>query len=336
VTNGFGGLTNFRYSGKHLGIDGHYDYIGPTFRNADLGFLQTRVDKNEINGGLNLNQPDPRKVFRAQNYFVTATRRWNGGGLVFDKYIGAGTNLNFNNFWYLYFNYFYNFGRLDDLDSRGGPPIVRPKSDNINVGVGTDSRKRWNLFTNVAFGRDDGDGWYGFVAPNLRLQPSSRLQASIGASYNWAMDAAQWIENTDADGDGTEDNVYGRLRRNVVNITGRATYAFSRDMTLEAFLQPFVAVGDYSNIGKLARPSSFEFAPVALDDNPDFNRKSLRSTVVLRWEYLRGSTLFFVWNLSTSDESRPGTFSPARDLRSAFSAAGTNVLAIKINYWLTP
>jgi hypothetical protein len=336
VTNGFGGLTNFRYSGKHLGIDGHYDYIGPTFRNADLGFLQTRVDKNEINGGLNLNQPDPRKVFRAQNYFVTATRRWNGGGLVFDKYIGAGTNLNFNNFWYLYFNYFYNFGRLDDLDSRGGPPIVRPKSDNINVGVGTDSRKRWNLFTNVAFGRAVGDGWYGFVAPNLRLQPSSRLQASIGASYNWAMDAAQWIENTDADGDGTEDNVYGRLRRNVVNITGRATYAFSRDMTLEAFLQPFVAVGDYSNIGKLARPSSFEFAPVALDDNPDFNRKSLRSTVVLRWEYLRGSTLFFVWNLSTSDESRPGTFSPARDLRSAFSAAGTNVLAIKINYWLTP
>jgi hypothetical protein len=107
-------------------------------------------------------------------------------------------------------------------------------------------------------------------------------------------------------------------------------------MTLEAFLQPFVAVGDYSNIGKLARPSSFEFAPVDLDDDPDFNRKSLRSTVVLRWEYVRGSTLFFVWNLSTSDTSRPGTFSPARDLRSTFSAAGTNVLAIKINYWLTP
>lgn len=137
-------------------------------------------------------------------------------------------------------------------------------------------------------------------------------------------------------GDGTTDNVYGRLRRNVVNITGRATYAFSRDMTLEAFLQPFVAVGDYTSIAKLARPSSFDFAPVTLADNPDFNRKSLRSTVVLRWEYVRGSTLFFVWNLSTSDLSRPGVFSPTRDLGSAFGAPGTNVFAIKINYWLTP
>jgi hypothetical protein len=72
--------------------------------------------------------------------------------------------------------------------------------------------------------------------------------------------------------------VYGRLRRLVVNFTGRATYAFSRDMRHEAFLQPFVAVGSYSSIGKLARPSSFEFVPVNLEDNPDFNRKSLRLT----------------------------------------------------------
>ncbi len=174
VKNGFGGITNFSYSGKHLGINGHYDHIGPTFRNTDLGFLQTRVNKNEVNGGVNLNQPDPTKVFRAQNYFVTATKRWNDDGLVFDSFFGFGTNLNFHNYWYLYLNYFYNFDRLDDLDSRGGPPIVKPKSDNINFGVGTDSRKRWNLFTNVSAGHDDGGGWYGFIAPNLRLQPSSR------------------------------------------------------------------------------------------------------------------------------------------------------------------
>ena len=83
-------------------------------------------------------------------------------------------------------------------------PIVRPKSDNINFGIGTDSRKRWDLFTNSSFGHDAGGGWNGFFAPNLRLQPSSRLQTSIGLSYNWGVDAAQWIQNIDADGDGVE------------------------------------------------------------------------------------------------------------------------------------
>ena len=86
-----------------------------------------------------------------------------------------------------------------------------------------------------------------------------------------------------------------------------------------------------------ARPSELlRFRAGHPRGHPDFNRKSLRSTVVLRWEYVPGSTLFFVWNLSTSDTSRPGVFSPTRDLRSAFSAPGTNVFAVKINYWLTP
>ncbi len=79
---------------------------------------------------------------------------------------------------------------------------------------------------------------------------------------------------------------------------------------------------------------SFEFEPVTIANNPDFNNKSLRSNVVFRWEYRRGSTLYLVYNVSNSDSSRPGEFSPFRDLRSGFGAAGTQVLMVKFNYWL--
>ena len=108
------------------------------------------------------------------------------------------------------------------------------------------------------------------------------------------------------------------------------------DLTLEAFLQPFVAVGAYTDIRKLARPRSFEFTPVTIEENPDFNRKSLRGNLVLRWEYLRGSTLFVVWNMSTSDTTRPGEFSAFRDLTSAFRARGDQIFVVKVNYWFTP
>ena len=97
--NGFGGVTNFSYSGKHLGVNGHYDHIGSTFRNTDLGFLSSRVNKNEINGGMNLNPArSVESVPIARTMFVTATRQWNDDGLVFGKFIGAGTNLEFPQF----------------------------------------------------------------------------------------------------------------------------------------------------------------------------------------------------------------------------------------------
>ena len=105
-------------------------------------------------------------------------------------------------------------------------------------------------------------------------------------------------------------------------------------MTLEVYLQPFVAVGDYTDIRRFVTPKTYEFEPVVYLENPDFNDKSLRSNVVFRWEYRRGSTLYLVWNVSNSDDSRPGAFSAFRDLRSGFGASGTQVVMVKFNYWL--
>ena len=39
---------------------------------------------------------------------------------------------------------------------------------------------------------------------------------------------------------------------------------------------------------------------------------------MLRWEYMRGSTLFVVWDMSQADYARPGQFSLFRDLRGTF------------------
>ena len=334
--SGLGTANNFIFNGKNLTSFVHVDHFGRNFRNADLGFLRTRPNKNDTTASLNLGQPDPWKMFRSIWLSSNAGRQWTDKGLVFGEWVSGGLNMDFTNFWNLNFNVQRNFQRFDDLDTRGGPPILRAAGDTLNVNVTTDSRKRWGVTTTLSGGRDESGAWEGSISPTLRLQPSSRLQTSLSVSHTVAQDVAQWIVNKDADGDGIEDNVYGRLHRDVLSITGRATYAFSRDMTLEAYLQPFVAVGDYTDIRKLARPRSFDFTPVSLTDDPDFNKKSLRGTIVLRWEYIRGSTLFVVWNLSTSDETRPGVFSPLRDLGSTFTGEGANVLAVKVNYWFTP
>lgn len=334
VKTGFGGLTNFNYSSKHLGVFGQYNYFDRNFRNADLGFFFGRNNKTQINAGFNLGQPDPTKYFRSVTLFSNVFAQFNGDKLLLDGNLFAGGQIQFLNYW----NVFFGAGRsrraYDDLDTRGGPPIQKPAGWFLNSFMGTDSRKPLGVSLSMSLSGNDANGWNRRFSGDVRYQPVPQLQATLSAQYNFAEDAAQWITNEDVTGDGETDHVYGRLHRDVVSVTARSTYAFTRDMTIEVYLQPFAAVGDYTDIRRLARPKSYDFEPAALAFNPDFNSKSLRSNVVFRWEYKRGSTLYLVWNVSNSDSARPGEFSAFRDLRAGFGAAGTQVLMVKLNYWL--
>ncbi|HEV3216805.1 MAG TPA: DUF5916 domain-containing protein [Vicinamibacterales bacterium] len=336
MRDGFADVTNFNFNGKYLSLFGHYDHFGKNFHNTDLGFLSSRVDKNEANAGGSVGRPDPGRYFRSTTVFFNYDRAWNADHLTFTHAVAVESFTRFLNYWSIDFGGEHDPAHFDDLDTRGGPPIVKPASDLAYFNLSTDTRKSWNISLHLDSTGDRAGGWQRNIGPSLRLQPSNQLQASLGVNYTFARDAAQWIENDDLYGDGAKENIYGTLRRHVVNVTARATYAFSPTMTLEAYLQPFVAVGRYSDIRKLARAKSFDFEPVVISDNPDFNTKSLRGTVVMRWEYVRGSTLFLVWNTATSDKTRPGEFSPWRDLGSGFTAPGTNVFVVKVSYWFTP
>lgn len=334
MKTGFGGVTNFNYSSKHFGGFGHYDHFNSTFKNSDLGFFGSRNNKTQVNGGVFVSDPDPGKVFRSINASTSYFTQYNGDWLPLDKSYFIGGDGQFLNYWNFFIGTGHFWQTFDDLDTRGGPPIVKPGGWFIDSFVGSDSRKRIRLSADAHLNGNTEGGRNRSVNVSLNLQPRPQVQMNISTGITDGHDIAQWIQNEDVTGDGVEDHVYGELDRNVVNMTVRATYAFTRDMTLEVYLQPFVAVGDYSNIRRLARPKSFEFEPVTIAENPDFNTKSVRSNIVFRWEYRRGSTLYLVYNVSNRDDSRPGQFSPFRDLRSGFGAAGTQVLMVKFNYWL--
>jgi hypothetical protein len=70
-------------------------------------------------------------------------------------------------------------------------------------------------------------------------------------------------------------------------------------------------------------------------DNPDFTYVSFRSNVVLRWEYLSGSTLFVVWQHGRSDSTQDGQFRLGNGLSELFRAGARNTLLVKLNYWLS-
>ncbi len=69
-------------------------------------------------------------------------------------------------------------------------------------------------------------------------------------------------------------------------------------------------------------------------DNPEFNVRSFRSNLVLRWEWRAGSTLFLVWQQNRSARDERGVPVRGADLWDSFADSGDQFLALKINYWL--
>ena len=68
--------------------------------------------------------------------------------------------------------------------------------------------------------------------------------------------------------------------------------------------------------------------------NPDFNFRSLRANLVLRWEFRPGSTLFLVWQQARQGIDPVGDFRFGRDFGAIWDAPATNVLAVKATWWV--
>ena len=71
--------------------------------------------------------------------------------------------------------------------------------------------------------------------------------------------------------------------------------------------------------------------------DPDFRTRAVKVNAVLRWEYRPGSTLFIVWTQSRSGYvPYDAGFDLERDFRrELLRDRPTNVLLVKLNYWMS-
>jgi hypothetical protein len=138
----------------------------------------------------------------------------------------------------------------------------------------------------------------------------------------------------------------------------RADWTFSPRLSLQLYAQPLISSGRYTDYKELARPSSYDFniygnpiitsGEVTIDpdaagpaaafsfDDPNFNFKSLRGNAILRWEYRPGSTVYFVWTQTRTDEEPIGNFAFANSLSRLWKAESDNIFLVKFSYYWNP
>ena len=338
-----GALARLELS-KHGGWwsgDTSFRMLSPGFEMNDLGFRR-RSNLLVWKQGLRVRKEKPFNIFRRATFGFLGWWPWNYDGVNIGSYVELLTFGQFRNYW----DYNLRIGRMlpsfsDDDVRRGGTLIKNPPGWWNYMRLSTDSRKMLQFRLSSALGwKDDMQSYEYNVRFLIRIRPASNIELSVGPLYSYNVNNAQWVKQVEEklSGHTKKHYVYGRLISRTLDFTTRADFSFTPTLTLQFYLQPFIAVGDYTNFKELVEPKSYQFRSYPLNENRDFHRRSLRGNTVLRWEFRSGSTLFFVWSQSREAalESVRETdleFRPFHRLRSSFTDDGKNIFLIKCRYW---
>lgn len=241
---------------------------------------------------------------------------------------------------------------------RGGPMLLRwDPFFSANAFINTDGRKR----VQVGFGGHGGRNWNqdssnGGVDIGLTIQARSNLDVFVGPSWSRSDDAMQYVAEV-PDENGTPHYIFARINQTSVGLTLRVNWTFSPKLSLQAYAQPFIATGRYSEYKDIDNPGArrFEDRFTRLEGDrlretdgtfmatnngsfsfgrPDFSFAQVRSNVVVRWEYRPGSSIFAIWSHGQTAFGGDGRFDLGRDVRGLGDTAGEDIVMLKVNYWI--
>lgn len=333
-----GGLGNMAVLSKNSGwLRGElwWEAYSRHFEINDLGF-QWRNDFYTPWLWIQLRKEEDWAIFRRSLYNFNRWGTWNFDRTNLQNGFDFNTHHQLKNYWWIHLDYYHTWRAFDDLDTRGGPLIVRPANNGFEIELESDDRFMVSGWVEFEWEDNSVGSTHREVSGSIRIRPTSRFEISLRPRYSWRFNHAQWVENFDGDDDGDDDQfVYGELDSQTLDLTTRANVLFSRDLSLEVYVQPFISAGRYAHFKELARSRSYSFvAHPGPAKSPDFRNRSLHSNAVLRWEYKPGSTLFIVWSQFRAGESKAGAFRPGHNLRRSFVDEGTNIFLVKLNYWL--
>ncbi len=361
--------TNGQLLLEKLGGDWVYqiggNFTSPGFELNDAGFQQ-EADRIRIGGLLTRQWVSPGKLGRSGSLTFQANQLYNFGGVRLAPQAGVGTVLSLHNFHTIYLNFDYRFQGLDDRTTRGGPLIETPSNFRGSLHYSTDSRKAVSTTAGTSIAIDDDRSSSASVFAQINVQNQGRITFQITPSYQRSRQKAFYLgQYADPTASATFGNRYlfAPLDQDVLSVSTRLNYYFTPALSLQLYAQPFVATGDFRSPRSLVQPRSYGFrtygtggstiatdpatgattvdadgagpAPSNTYGNQDFRIRSIRSNLVLRWEYRPGSTLFLVWNQSRFNFGSDPRFRPFRDLGDIFSDDMQNVLLVKANYYFS-
>ena len=327
--SGAAGRVSFaRTSNLHWLWSVSTDFTTKRYNINDVGFFRRPNDYGGM-ATVRYRENAPAAVVRNYSLLLTAHERENFDGANLYRNLGLEGGLTFMNYWGTFGFIQAGFGRYDDRETRGNGLYRRPRTFGAGLSINSDDRQNVKVDVEQELFADDKRGRSSKTWVELELRPVPWMRWDLEGEFEAVNVLEAWVDNVDLDGVTT--SVFGDRTTRSFSATVRGGITFTRDLTVQLYTQLFTAKGHHENFRRLLDVSTFE--PYPYQENADFNEQSFNLNVVLRWEYLPGSTVFFVWSQARTGESGDYFTSLSDDLARAFQVAPSNVVMVKATFW---
>ena len=193
---------------------------------------------------------------------------------------------------------------------------------------------------------------------SLRYRPSKSLKITLSPNFTSNNDQLQYV--TQQEYSNKTDFIFARISQKTLSASLRINYNITPDLSIQYWGQPFLASGKYTEFKRITDSRAEKYADrfsqltnnelsylnsdeqyqvndlsgnmLYKFDQPDFNVKEFLSNMVVRWEYLPGSTIFLVWSQTRNHTISNGNFNLNKDLTSLFDNKPYNVLLLKMSF----
>lgn len=324
----------------------------------DLGYL-AKTDRVQQSTGISYLVKEPKAWYRA---YELALEQFNGW-TTRDEHLGSGVDfsasVDFKNKWNATGAVTLQGEGNDPVALRGGPMLHLPQHGAWSASVSTNGSKKLSgkIYAKGTEARDgtfDSASW----GAKVTVRPWPALLLSLTADATQQTDRQRNLGLTPVNG--APGWFVSRLAGESRSLAFRAEWNVRPEVSVQFYANPFGSTVRQTEFRRVVRASANDYGqrfgaelPVVraggeylLDENadglvnyrfadPDANGASYHSNFVLKWEYRRGSMLYFVWA-----QQRNGA-DAGRDLEawSALSGlrdrAASNQFMVKLTYWFS-
>lgn len=340
---GFGATGSFnKDAGKHIRGGFGFTVKDPHLHINKLGFTP-RNDLRHTWGWVQYRTNDDWWIFKNTYNNFNLYADWNYDG----ANISRGGNVNW---WWLLKNYWGLGGGIEfdattynDLETRGNGLWEIPDRPTFAwwANLESDERKKISLCINPGSGGHlEGSWWANYIG--IEYRPKSNIELSIGSNFHRSFNQTRWVENRSDD-----STLFASMYKDQVTPEISANITFDNNLSLQLSAEAIVATLDYRNVRLYKGGKDYEILEpgayyvdsdgqdsTLFENRYDRNYSAINSTMILRWEFLPGSTLYIVWT-RIRDENDWGVNNLVfnRDFKRLFRLDGQNVFLIKASYW---